>query len=149
MDPILVRAVLVVTGVLVLGVLAGYAKARQGRVTAGVQEAALTGNQLQELGLDLAGARAGAVLLGSPTCAPCVQVKAVLGELEREQAGFRWVDVDAADHLELVGELRIMRVPTLLLLDPSGRILAKVSGVPRAQALREVLAGDAAHEKVA
>lgn len=79
------------------------------------------------------------MLFGSPTCAPCSAVKDVLARLAGERPGFTWTYVDAADHLEVVSTHRILRVPTLLVLDGRGRILARTSGVPRRQDLAGVL----------
>lgn len=141
MDPVLLRALLVAAGVVVLMALGRWRQGRDGRVRAGAQEAAL-GDHLDALGLDLAGASAGAVLLGSPTCAPCEHVKRVLAELEAERDGFRWVYADAADHLALTEEHRVMRVPTLFVVEPGGRILGRSSGVPRADDVRRVLDGE-------
>lgn len=145
MDPILLRAVLVVVGLAVLIAAGRWWQRRDGQVRSGARTDAATIHDvhLDALGLDLAGAEAGAVLFGSPTCAPCDSVKRVLGELETERRGFRWVYADAADHLALTEEHRVMRVPTLLVVEPSGRILARSSGVPRAEELRRVLDGEA------
>jgi thiol-disulfide isomerase/thioredoxin len=142
MDPVLLRALMVVVGVVVLTLVGRWWQGRDGRVRLGEEDDALAGHHLDTLGLDLGGASAGAVLLGSPTCTPCVQVKRVLNELAAARDGFRWVYADAADHLELTEEHRIMRVPTLFVIDPSGRILARTSGVPDAEDLRQVLDGE-------
>jgi hypothetical protein len=80
-----------------------------------------------------------AVLLGSPTCAPCASVRRVLGEVGSERDGFTWVSVDAGEHLELTRTHHVMRVPTLFVLDADGRILARTSGVPAARDLVEVI----------
>lgn len=148
MDPVLLR-LLVVAALLVLAVVGGRLwQRRDGRIRDRSSDAELSTSHLDAIGLDLAGADAGAILLGSPTCTPCDSVRLVLGELESERPGFRWAYADAADHLELAAEQRVMRVPTLLLVGPTGRILARTSGVPRADDLRRVLdrgsVGDAA-----
>jgi thiol-disulfide isomerase/thioredoxin len=142
MDPVLLRALMVAVGVVVLALVGRWWQGRDGRVRLGEDDDALARHHLDALGLDLGGASAGAVLLGSPTCTPCVQVKRVLNELAAERDGFRWVYADAAHHLELTEAYRVMRVPTLFVVDPSGRILARTSGVPDAGALRQVLDGE-------
>jgi hypothetical protein len=111
----------------------------------------ITADHLDDLGLDLRGAEAGAVLLGSPHCSPCEQVKRVLGQLAGDRPTFRWVAVDAALHLGLAEAHRVLRVPTLFLVEPDGRILARTSGVPRVDDLRRVLDGEAdlAHVRAA
>lgn len=140
MDPLLLRA-LVVAALLLAALAAGWWwQRRDGEVRSGGDER-LRSVHLDALGLDLDQADAGAVLLGSPTCTPCESVKQVLTELEGERVGFRWVYADAADHLTLAEEHRVRRVPTLLVVEPTGRIVARTSGVPRSDDLRRVLDG--------
>ena len=142
MDPMVLRALTLAVGVVVLTLVGRWWQARDGRVRPGAAHAALRRGDLDALGLDLRGASAGAVLLGSPTCAPCVQVKRVLADLATKRDGFRWVYADAADHLGLAEQHRVMRVPTLFVVDASGRILARSSGVPDVDDLERVLDGD-------
>jgi thiol-disulfide isomerase/thioredoxin len=140
MDPVLLRAIAVAV-LLAAAVLAGrWWQRRDGRIR-DAGDAALDADHLDALGLDLDDAHAGAVLLGSETCSPCETVKQVLGELEEERHGFRWVYADAADHLELAERHRVMRVPTLFVIERSGRIIGRTSGVPRTDELRQLLDG--------
>jgi thiol-disulfide isomerase/thioredoxin len=143
MDPLVLRT-LVVLALLAVVSLAGWLwNRRDGRVRATGDDAPrVAPDHLAAAGLDLDGAAAGALLLGSPSCTPCVAVERVLGELAADRPGFRWVKVDAADHLELTEEHRVLRVPTLLVLDTAGRVLARTSGVPAAADLAAVLDGD-------
>lgn len=143
MEPLLLRALLVGVLVVMVVVLGRLWQRRDGRVKAApqVDGPVLADGDLDALGLDLRGAGAAAVLFGSPTCAPCERVKQVLGELESERDGFRWVYADAAQHLDMTRAHRVMRVPTLLLVEPTGRVLARTSGVPRTDDLRRVLDG--------
>jgi len=142
MDPMVLRALAVAVGVVVLTLIGRWWQARDGRVRPGEDHDALRRDDLDALGLDLRGASAGAVLLGSPTCTPCGQVKRVLADLATKRDGFRWVYADAADHLGLAEQHRVMRVPTLFVVDASGRILARSSGVPDVDDLERVLDGD-------
>jgi thiol-disulfide isomerase/thioredoxin len=138
MDPIPLR-LLLVAGLLVVVLAAGWlVQRRDGTVRHG-GDARLRGDHLAAVGLDLSDGAAGAVLLGSPTCTPCDSVKRVLGDIEVERAGFRWVYADAADHLALADEHKVMRVPTLFMVAADGRIMARSSGVPRHDDLRRVL----------
>jgi thiol-disulfide isomerase/thioredoxin len=140
MDPMLLRLLAVVALVAVVAAGGRWWRARDGAVRAGAGTR-VDRRHLDAVGLDLVGVKAGAVLLGSPTCAPCGSVKQLLGELERERDGFRWVYADVADHREVADEHRVLRVPTLLVVDGSGRLLARTSGVPRREELRAVLDG--------
>ena len=146
MDPILTRLLAVLVGVTVVAAFGWWWQQRSNRVVTVDADAAddapkLQADQLAAVGLDLRGAESAAVLLGSPTCAPCDTVKDILRGLESERTGFTWVYADAADHLDLAQEHRVMRVPTLFVIEPTGRILARTSGVPRPEQLRDVLDG--------
>jgi thioredoxin-like negative regulator of GroEL len=154
MDPILLRLLAVAAGVAVVAALGWWWQQRNNRVVTVSADAASDGPQLQAdhlaaIGLDLRGAQSAAILLGSPTCSPCDTVKDMLRDLETERSGFRWAYADAADHLDLAQEHRVMRVPTLFVIEPSGRILARTSGVPRPEQLRDVLDGGAADPTLA
>jgi thiol-disulfide isomerase/thioredoxin len=125
---------------LLLAVLAfgAWWRRRDGQVRAG-GDGRFSRDQLAAVGLEVGGAEALGVLLGSPTCSPCVAVKRILGEVADERPAFRWVYVDAAEHLALADAHHVMRVPTLFVLDPRGRILARTSGVPAKRDLDRVL----------
>ncbi|MTV24490.1 thioredoxin family protein [Nitriliruptoraceae bacterium ZYF776] len=144
MDPVVLRILLVV-GLLVATVAFGrWWQHRDGRVRAAGDDVRLHPDDLAAVGLDLTGARAGAVLLGSPTCTPCTSVKRLLGEVTAERDGFRWVYADAADHLELAETHRVLRVPTLFVVDGEGRVLARTSGVPAKDDLLATVDGSVA-----
>lgn len=136
--PDIVLRVLLVAAVVAVTIAAGWWwERRDGRVRGGT--GGFTRAQLAAVGLAPARRDPVALLLGSPTCAPCVTVKHVLAQVEQVRPGFRWVDVDAADHLDLADAHHVMRVPTLFVIDPDGRILARTSGVPAVQDLVAVI----------
>ncbi len=152
MDPVVLRSVLVLVGLAVLVLAGRWWQRRDGRITATDardDRVRLRADQLDDVGLDLDGASAGALLLGSPTCAPCTTVKRILTEVADQRDGFRWTYADAADHLDIAEEHRVLRVPTLFLLDAEGRILARTSGVPAQQELTDVLDRGGEHEGTA
>lgn len=138
MDPLLLRMFAVALLLAAVTVAGRWWRRRDGVVRT-VHGERLRTEQLEDVGLRLAGAQLGAVLLGTSTCAPCETVKRVLRGLAAERHGFRWVYVDAAEHLALAREHRVHRVPTLLLVEPDGRVVARTSGVPEPGELREVL----------
>lgn len=140
MSPLMVR-LLAVLVVLAVVTLAGWWWQRRGGRVRPVADTVteISAGHLADVGLDLDGAAAGAILLGSPTCAPCVAVERVLADLSASRPGFRWVKVDAADHLDLADAHRVLRVPTLLVLDGDRRLLARTSGVPAAGDLATVI----------
>jgi thiol-disulfide isomerase/thioredoxin len=77
------------------------------------------------------GSRATLVQFSSAFCAPCRATRVVLAKVADEVDGVAHYDLDAEAHLDLVRELGILRTPTTLVLDPSGRETARAGGVPR------------------
>jgi hypothetical protein len=57
------------------------------------------------------------------------------------EAGVTHVELDAAEHMELVRHLRVLRTPTVLLLDPAGHETGRSSGAMSLAQAREALAG--------
>lgn len=77
------------------------------------------------------GSRATLLQFSSAFCAPCRTTRVVLADVAAAVDGVAHVEVDAESHLDLVRQLGIMRTPTTLILDGTGRIAARASGVPR------------------
>lgn len=128
MDPLLVRVLLVLAVVAAAGAAGWWWRRRDGRIREGV--GAFDRDQLAEVGLRPEGADALGLLLSSPSCSPCRTVRGILSDVAEERDRFRWVSVDAAEHLDLAERHGVMRVPTLFVLSTEGRILARTSGVP-------------------
>ncbi|MEX1162620.1 MAG: thioredoxin family protein [Nitriliruptor sp.] len=144
MSPIVLRLLIVLAVVAAASLAGWWWNRRDGRVRTVADDAPrVSTDHLAAVGLDLDGAAAGAVLLGSPTCTPCVAVERVLGELSADRPDFRWVKVDAADHLDLAEAHKVLRVPTLLVVDRDRRLVARTTGVPASADLAAVLDGDA------
>jgi thiol-disulfide isomerase/thioredoxin len=80
-----------------------------------------------ELGAEL-GARATFVQFSSPACSPCRSVRRVLGELVTAEPALAHVDIDATERLDLARRLGILRTPTVVLLDPHGQVIRRISG---------------------
>ncbi|MHA6792240.1 thioredoxin family protein [Pseudonocardia bannensis] len=132
---------LVLLGTLALATVAGLVlRARDGRVRAARGAAGPAG------GWALAGHDPGEhdqVLLlqvSSPVCAPCRQTATLLTDLASRTPALVHVEVDAAEHPQVAGELGIMRTPTVVAFDRSGAELLRVSGVPRLRELESALA---------
>lgn len=142
MSDALLRLLLVAAVIGLASVAGWWWNRRDGEVRTGERaerHGSFTPAQLEAVGLAVAGGETVALLLGSPTCAPCVTVRRILAEVAERRPDFRWVYVDAADHLDIAESHHVMRVPTLFVLDPSGRILARTSGVPARRDLIAVL----------
>ncbi|MFC9927516.1 TlpA family protein disulfide reductase [Streptomyces sp. NPDC127190] len=83
-----------------------------------------------ELGGEL-GERATLVQFSSAFCAPCRATRRILGEVAAMVPGVTHVEIDAEARLELVRALRIVRTPTVLVLDAAGREVRRAAGQPR------------------
>jgi thiol-disulfide isomerase/thioredoxin len=83
-----------------------------------------------ELGHEL-GERATLVQFSSAFCAPCRATRRVLTDVAGIVPGVEYVEVDAEHHLDLVRRLGIVRTPTTLVLDGSGREVVRAAGAPR------------------
>ncbi|MFI6320982.1 TlpA family protein disulfide reductase [Nonomuraea sp. NPDC050556] len=82
------------------------------------------------LGVPL-GERATLVQFSSAFCQPCRATRRVLGEVAAIVPGVTHVEIDAESRLDLVRELDIMRTPTTLILNSSGKIIKRAAGQPR------------------
>src|SRR2546423_4446321 len=77
------------------------------------------------------GERATLVQFTTAFCAPCRTTRVILGQASEVVDGVAYVEVDAESNLDLVRRLDIRRTPTVLVLDPTGRIAKRASGQPR------------------
>ena len=84
----------------------------------------------EQLGRSL-GDRATLLQFSSAFCQPCRATKVILADVAAKVDGVEHIEIDAEAHLDLVREIGILRTPTTLVLDGTGRITARASGVPR------------------
>ncbi|MES9539385.1 MULTISPECIES: thioredoxin family protein [unclassified Actinomadura] len=83
-----------------------------------------------ELGAEL-GEKATLLQFSSAFCAPCRATRRVLGEVSQMVEGVVHVELDAEAHLDLVRRLNVVRTPTVLVLDATGRVVRRAAGAPR------------------
>ncbi|MEV4581957.1 thioredoxin family protein [Nonomuraea jabiensis] len=90
------------------------------------------GDRLSEadLGAGL-GERATLVQFSTAFCQPCRATRRILADVSGIVPGVTHVEIDAESRLDLVRRLDIMRTPTVLVLDTSGRIVKRAAGLPR------------------
>ena len=89
------------------------------------------------------GERATLVQFSSAFCAPCRVTRRVLADVAGSVPGVVHVDIDAEQHLDVVRRLGILRTPTTIVLDGSGREVARAAGAPRKeQVLSAIYAAD-------
>ena len=77
------------------------------------------------------GERATLVQFSTAFCQPCRATRRVLAEVSGMVDGVVHVEVDAEAELELVRRLDVLRTPTVLVLDATGRVIRRASGQPR------------------
>ncbi len=87
------------------------------------------------------GERATLLQFSSAFCAPCRATRQVLSEVAEVVPGVVHLEVDAEHHLELVRRLDVLRTPTTLILDASGREATRAAGAPRRETVLATLDG--------
>jgi thiol-disulfide isomerase/thioredoxin len=130
--------VYVVIAVLVVGTVAGLLWRRfEGRVRR-VSTSDISG-LLTGLDIDPSTAELTLVQFSSAFCAPCRATRQVLARAAETTPGLAHVEVDAESHLEQVRALSILRTPTTLVVDGSGREISRIAGRPRLDDVRALL----------
>lgn len=90
-------------------------------------------------GLETLGERATLVQFSSAFCAPCRATRRILSDVAEAVPGVVHVEIDAELHLETVRRLGILRTPTTLILDATGREIARAAGAPRKEQVLSAL----------
>lgn len=86
------------------------------------------------------GSAATFIQFSSPYCQPCKATHTLLESLTAENPEISHVDLQVADHLDMVNKLAVMRTPTTVLLDGKGHVIYRTEGLPRTGELTEALA---------
>jgi thiol-disulfide isomerase/thioredoxin len=85
------------------------------------------------------GEKATLLQFSSAFCAPCRATRRTLSEVAALVPGVEHLEVDAEHHLDLVRRLGILRTPTTLVLDASGREVTRAAGAPRKEQVLSAL----------
>ncbi|MEI6404389.1 MAG: thioredoxin family protein [Actinomycetes bacterium] len=85
------------------------------------------------------GNRATFIQFSSPYCQPCKTTHSIVQDLAQSSPQVAHVDLQVADHLDLVNQLHIMRTPTTVLLDSRGHVVSRIEGIPRIDELHDAL----------
>jgi len=83
-----------------------------------------------ELGASL-GQRATLVQFSTEFCTYCGPTRELLSEMAATRDGVAFVEIDAADRMDLTKRLRVLSTPTVLVLGPDGVVERRSSGQPR------------------
>jgi hypothetical protein len=83
-----------------------------------------------DLGATL-GAQATLVQFSTEVCAYCGPTRQLLAEVARERDGIAFIEIDAAERMDLTRRLHVLSTPTVLVLDAAGGITSRASGPPR------------------
>lgn len=83
-----------------------------------------------ELGAPL-GSSATLVQFTSSFCQPCKATRQVLKRVARDVDGVNYLEIDAELSLELTRRFKVMRTPTVLILDSAGIVKHRAAGQPR------------------
>jgi thiol-disulfide isomerase/thioredoxin len=83
-----------------------------------------------DLGAPL-GERATLVQFSTEFCTYCGPTRELLAEVASERDGVAFVEIDAADRMDLTRRLRVMSTPTVLVLGADGAIERRSSGQQR------------------
>ncbi|HEV2374285.1 MAG TPA: thioredoxin family protein [Streptosporangiaceae bacterium] len=134
----MVVGAIVAVAVLAVAAVAGVALGRRNghmRAQASGPQAHLTPSQLgQPLG-----ERATLLQFSTAVCAPCRATRTLLADMAAGSPGVAHVELDVADHLDLVRTLDVRRAPTVFVLGRAGQVCHRASGVPRRADLEAAL----------
>jgi thiol-disulfide isomerase/thioredoxin len=127
---------LVLVGTLVLAGAAGLImRSRNGRV----RTAPAVSLPADVRGVLDPGAAVTLVQLSTTFCAPCRHTRVLLSDLASRTEGLHHAEIDLTERPELARELSVLRTPTTLAIDGSGRELLRVGGVPKRDSLLAAL----------
>jgi hypothetical protein len=104
--------------------------ARTGSADSGRAAAAEGVLSAADLGAPL-GAQATLVQFSTEVCAYCGPTRELLTEVARGRDGVSFVEIDAAERMDLTRRLHVLSTPTVLVLDAAGAITSRASGPVR------------------
>lgn len=109
-------------------------RVRAGRSRATAEQ--FSPEQLRTIGAAGRGSRL--VLFTAPGCSPCTVARRVLDEVG-ERHGAQVLSVDVTEHPDLARDKAVWRAPTVFVVHGPGQAVARISGVPRVDALEAAL----------
>lgn len=85
------------------------------------------------------GRKATLLQFSTEVCSQCAQTSRVLGELEGKTPNLLHIEVDVTNRLDLAAHFKVLQTPTTLVLDPAGRVRARIGGAPKPNVIQEEL----------
>jgi thiol-disulfide isomerase/thioredoxin len=85
------------------------------------------------------GKKATLVQFTTQYCGQCPGVRRTLSQLAYRTGGLEFCEVDITERLNLAAKFNINQTPTVFLLDPQGKLVFRVGGVPKMKQLSEEL----------
>jgi hypothetical protein len=83
-----------------------------------------------DLGAPL-GPQATLVQFSTEVCAYCGPTRNLLTEVARDTGGVAFIEIDAAERMDLTRRLHVLSTPTVLVLDAAGGVSSRASGPMR------------------
>lgn len=93
----------------------------------------------EELGHDM-GSAATFIQFSSPYCQPCKATARIIEEILVSNTDVAHVDLQVADHLDLVNQFKVLRTPTTVLVNARGHIEYRAEGLATREDLEAALA---------
>lgn len=72
-------------------------------------------------------------------CGQCPGVRRTLSQLAYRLGGLNFCEVDITERLDVAAHFNISQTPTVFLLDPKGKLVFRVGGVPKMSQLNQEL----------
>lgn len=85
------------------------------------------------------GKKATLLQFSTEVCSLCKSTARLYQELESKHQGLLHLEVDVTHRLDLAAHFGVLQTPTTLVLDPTGRVLARVGGAPKNQVIQSEL----------
>lgn len=147
-DGFLLRAVAVVVLLAVASLLWWLIARRRGTLRAVPASVSRPGREpvrLDELGVGAGGKRLSLVQFSSPHCAPCRRSSRLWRELTDRDSQVTFTEVQAEDHLALLGRLGVLTTPTTAVFGRDGELSGLIAGPPSPAQLADLGPASASH----
>ena len=77
------------------------------------------------------GRKATLLQFSTEVCSVCKQTAKFLSDLEKKHPELVHLEVDITNRLDLAAHFGVLQTPTTLVLNPSGRVVARIGGAPK------------------